>query len=131
MPINGSLKLNRLHSLDEPSPGGIAAIVFMIIRLDLPSHTLIKKQRRRERCPFAGNIDNIVMRLREKNAGAWRCMLKTISLWWQEPALAGSSWAYSEGISMPSSQAAGPAWRKQSTGQDMLRKSNQEGLLEE
>lgn len=92
MPINGSLKLNRLRSLGEPSPGGIAAIVFMLIRPDLPSRTLIKKRRRRERCPFAGNIDNIVMRLREKDAEAWSCKLKSASL--QEPdlALAVSSW---------------------------------------
>lgn len=92
MPINGSLKLNRLRSLGEPSPGGIAAIVFMLIRPDLPSCTLIKKRRRRERCPFAGNIDNIVMRLREKDAEAWSCKLKSASL--QEPdlALAVSSW---------------------------------------
>lgn len=92
MPINGSLKLNRLHSLGEPSPGGIAAIVFMLIRLDLPSRTLIKKRRRRERCPFAGNIDNIVMRLGEKDAEAWSCMLKSASLQEPELALAVSSW---------------------------------------
>lgn len=64
----------------------------MLIRLDLPSRTLIKKQRRRERCPFAGNIDNIVMRLGEKDAEAWSCMLKSASLQEPELALAVSSW---------------------------------------
>lgn len=64
----------------------------MLIRPDLPSRALIKKRRRRERCPFAGNIDNIVMRLGEKDAEAWSCMLKSASLQEPELALAVSSW---------------------------------------
>lgn len=107
MPINGSLKLNRLRSLGEPSPGGIAAIVFMLIRLDLPPRTLIKTRRRRERCPFAGNIDNIVMRLGEKDAEAWSRMLKSASLQDPELALAVSSWAQNRQKAKPRAATLG------------------------
>lgn len=103
----------------------------MIIRLDLPSHTLIKRRRRRERCPFEGNIDNIVMRLGEKDSEAWCCMLKAALLCGQEPALAGSSWAYSKAQPCSVASQAALVQRKESKGKEKLRKISQEELLEE
>lgn len=48
-----------------------------------------------------GNIDNIVMRLEEKDAEAWSCMLKSASLQEPELALAVSSWAQGRQKSKP------------------------------
>ena len=70
-----------------------------------------------------GNIDNSVMRLREKDAEAWCCMLKTAPL----AARASSGCrqlGFQERISMPSSQGGWMVLGKESKGQHVHGKSN-------
>lgn len=84
----------------------------MLIRLDLPPRTLIKKREGVGRdALLRGNIDNIVMRLREKDAEVWSCMLKSASLQEPELALTVSSWAQGRQKAKPRAAILGESHR--------------------